>query len=343
MARTWNRLSAAFVSRKDHERGRYADGGGLYLQVSKSGTPAFTFHWQRNGTVRTMGLGSARSVSLAGARELAAQAREQLAHGIDPIDARKAAALEQRAARAKLTTFKQCAEQFHSDNAPRWGNAKHRAEWISTLRRFAFPVIGHLSVAAIDSTLVHKVLAPLVAPKPVTASRVRGRIEMVLDYAKAAGLRSGDNPADKDVIAHMLPLKPEKTNVVHQPALPFAKLPGLMKALRGTEGTAARLLELIILTGMRFNAVHAARFEEFDLDTGSLDHPGGPHEGAGPRSPRPGRLARRRDPARPARRDQRWSPVRRYRQERARQGARQGAEGHRPHRARGAARISDRR
>ena len=267
MARAWNKLSANFV-RSVCKRGRYADGGGLYLQTARGAGKAWVFQFQRNGARRAMGLGAVRSVPLALARELAAQCREQLARGLDPVDARKAAALEQRAARARLMTFKQCAEEYHAANLTRWSNEKHRTEWLSALRRYAFPVIGHLSVDTIDSGLVHKVLTPLVTEKAVTAARLRGRIEVVLDYAKAAGRRTGDNPAAKDTIAHMLPLKSEKADVQHQPALPFAKLPALMQVLRDTEGPAARLLELIILTAMRADAVRFARFGEFDLAAG---------------------------------------------------------------------------
>ena len=189
--------------------GRICDGGSLYLQAVNGGK-SWAFISQRGGIERSMGLGSYRDVPLALARELAADCRQQLARGIDPIEARKAARLNARAERARLMTFRQCAEEYHANNSGRWGNAKHRAEWLSTLRRFAFPVIGHLSVAAIDSGLVHKVLHPLVAEKAITASRVRGRIEIVLDYAKAAGLRSGDNPAAKSIIVNMLPLRAGK-------------------------------------------------------------------------------------------------------------------------------------
>jgi integrase len=266
MARAWNRLSANFV-RGATGRGRYADGGGLYLQVAKGGTKAWTFQYARNGVSRAMGLGSTRVVSLALARELAVAAREQLARGIDPVDARQAAALEQRARRAKLMTFEACALEFHAANKSRWSNEKHRNEWISTLQRFAFPILGHLSVNTIDSGLVYKVLAPLVTEKHITAARLRGRIETVLDYAKAAGRRDGENPAEKAIIAHMLPMRSEKSTVVHQPALPFAKVPTFMTALRGTPGTSARLLEMIVLTGMRHDAVRMAQIEEFNLTT----------------------------------------------------------------------------
>ena len=266
MARAWNKLTANFV-RSVSKRGRYADGGNLQLQIAKSGSKAWIFTYQRNGIIRSMGLGSVRSVPLALARELAGRAREQLARGIDPIDARRTAAHAQRAARAKLMTFKACAEEYHAANATRWTNGKHRNEWLSTLRRFAFPVIGHLSVDMIDSAHVQKVLAPLVTEKLITAARLRGRIETVLDYAKAAGRRSGENPADKAIIAHMLPLRSEKSAVTHQPALPFSKLPALTSVLRAIPGKPARMLELLILTGMRSEAVRWARFDEFDLNT----------------------------------------------------------------------------
>src|SRR5262245_28464969 len=124
MARAWNKLSANFV-RGVSKRGRYADGGNLFLQIAKGGTKAWVFLYARNRVSRAMGLGSARSVKLALARELAAQAREQLARGIDPVDARKAAVLAQHAARAKLTTFQQCAEEYHAANLSRWNNDKH--------------------------------------------------------------------------------------------------------------------------------------------------------------------------------------------------------------------------
>lgn len=261
MARTWNRLTANFV-RSVTKLGRYADGGNLHLQIARGGTKAWVFLYQRNGVSRAMGLGSLRSVPLAIARELAAQAREQLARGFDPIDTRKAAALEQRAARAKLTTFAQNAKEYFEANAPRWSNQKH--EWWSAVSRHALPVLGDMAVGDIDSNLVLRVLLPL-AERPVTAARLRGRIEAVLAFAEAAGRRTGDNPARKEVIAHLLPLRSQAVN--HQPALPFGKVPALMKLLRATPGTDARLLETIILTALRHTAVRLARFDEFDVET----------------------------------------------------------------------------
>ena len=145
MARTWNRLTANAV--RGASKGRYSDGGNLYLQVAEGDFESWLFIFRRDGLRREMGLGSVRSVPLALARELATQCREQLARNLDPIDARRAAAQEQRAARARLQTFRQAAEQYHRDNLTRWRSAKHKCEWLSPLRRFAFPLIGHLGVA----------------------------------------------------------------------------------------------------------------------------------------------------------------------------------------------------
>ena len=261
--RAWNKLSASFV-RSVRGKGRYSDGGNLYLQLANGGK-SWVFQYQRHGRQREMGLGSARVVSLALARELRDDCQTKLARSVDPIEARKSAALAARAEQAKQMTFRQCAEDYLAVNASKWRNAKHRKEWLATLTRYAYPVFGNLSVAAIDSGLVFKALAPLVADKPVTASRVRGRIGTVLDFARAARRRDGDNPADKAVISHLLPLRSEKAGVRHQPALPFAKLPVLMAELRKMQGLPARLLEMIILTGMRLDAVRPALCAEFDM------------------------------------------------------------------------------
>ena len=261
MARTWNRLTANAVRAAGN--GLHADGGNLYLQVGKG--RSWLFIYGRNGARREMGLGAVRVVPLALARELAVQAREKLARGLDPIDARKTNTQEQANARARLQTFREAAEQFHRDNLSRWRSGKHKAEWLSPLRRFAFPVIGSVSVGELDTNHVCRVLQPLVASKPVTAARLRGRIEAVLDAATAGGRRSGLNPASKNLIANLLPLRSEKSGVAHQPALPYAKVPVFMAALRATPGKAARLLELQILSAMRSEAVRPACFNEFDL------------------------------------------------------------------------------
>lgn len=220
----------------------------------------------RGGVERTMGLGGTQGVSLALARELAAEAREKLARGEDPIEARRLAFGVQKAERIRRTkTFELCAKEFHSTNAARWRNEKHKREWLSAVTRFAFPTLGRLAVSEITSEHIVQTLTPLLYEKPITAYRLRGRIEVVLKYARAMNWREGENPASKDVIRHLLPLRSEKANVKHQPALPFDKVPALMQRLRTREGTDARLLEMIILSAMRMEAVREARFTEFDL------------------------------------------------------------------------------
>ena len=155
MARAWNKLTANAV-RGATKRGRYSDGGNLYLQVAKGGTAAWVFSISATASSARWASARLRSVPLALARELAAQAREQLARGLDPMDARKAAGLAEQAARARLMTFKQCAEEYHAANLTRWRNAEApRRMAISALRRYAFPMLGHLSVDVIDSGLVH--------------------------------------------------------------------------------------------------------------------------------------------------------------------------------------------
>jgi integrase len=270
--RAWNRLTSNAV-RGATARGRYADGGGLFLQVAKGGHKAWVFQYTRGVISRAMGLGSVRVVPLATARDIAAQARNQLARRIDPIDERERKRQADRAARAMRQTFEACALEHHGANSTRWKNAKHKSEWLSTLKRYVFPIIGRLWVTDIDSALVYKVLSPIIADgKNVTASRVRGRIEVVLDFAKAAGRRTGDNPADKNVIAHMLPLKSEKADVEHHPALPHAKLAAFMAALRGRLSPTREArntvlqMEMIVLSAMRHSAVRLARKDEFKLD-----------------------------------------------------------------------------
>jgi integrase len=263
--RPLNKLKAAFVRGASGD-GRWSDGGGLYLQ-SRNGGLSWVFSYTRHGRTRSMGLGAAQVVSLALARELAAEQRTLLARGLDPLDERQRKAQEARAERAKRVSFKQCAEDYLAANEGRWRNRKHRLEWESAVTRFAYPLLGALPVHLIDTALVLQVLQPLIAAgKLITASRLRGRIESVLDYATALQRRTGDNPASKDILVHLLPLKTEKTDVAHQPALPFALVPQFMRALRTMPGYPARLLEMIVLTGMRLNALRPAHCREFDLD-----------------------------------------------------------------------------
>src|SRR5262249_6635577 len=183
--------------------------------------------------------------------------------GIDPIHAREE---RKEAARQRSLTFREAALEYIEDHDAGWRSAKHRREWVDTLRVYAYPVLGDLPVQLINVDLLLKALKPIWETKTETASRVRGRIEMVLDFAKARGLRSGDNPADWDVLKHLLP-KPNKVRrKAHFEALPFEEINQFMTALRGQSGVAARALEFLILTATRFGETRGARWDEIQGD-----------------------------------------------------------------------------
>lgn len=180
------------------EPGRYGDGHGLYLQVMSPTNRSWLFRFERAGRERWIGLGATHAFSLKEARERARKIRQLLADGIDPVGARAARAAEraQRALEAaRMITFKEAARQYFDAHERQWRNEKHRAQFLSTLQTYAFPKIGKLSVAAIDTGLVLKVIEPIWQDITETASRVRGRIESVLDWATVRGYRTGDNPA----------------------------------------------------------------------------------------------------------------------------------------------------
>lgn len=260
MAREINRLTAKRVT-SEKRPGRHADGGGLYLSISENGGRRWVFLFKRNGKSREMGLGSVSSVGLALARTLAETARADLAKGLDPIAERDA---RQRAAMDALT-FEQCADLFLKSNESGWRNEKHRAQWGSTLKKYVYPTIGTKAAATVDISDVMGILEPIWSVKTETASRVRGRIEAVLDWARARGHRTGENPARwKGHLDHLLPKRSKVARVRHHPALPYTELPAFMVDLHGREGTAALALEFTILTAARTGATIGATLGEFD-------------------------------------------------------------------------------
>lgn len=258
------RLTAIKVTRLS-QPGRYPDGGGLYLQVSKWRTKAWLFRFERDGRERQMGLGSVDVVSLADARERAKAARRLIIAGHDPIEFRKAERTAKRLEAAKSMAFQQCAESYIKAHSASWRNEKHRAQWTSTLKSYAYPVFGKLPVAAIDTALVLKVIEPIWGEKTETANRVRGRIETILDWARARGYRTGDNPARwRSHLDQILPRKSRIAPTKHRPALPYSDIPGFMRALRARQGASARALEFLILTAARTGEVIGARAHEID-------------------------------------------------------------------------------
>jgi integrase len=269
-----NKLSALKV-RNLSRKGRYGDGGGLWLQVSESGSKSWLFRYMREGRARQMGLGPLHTVSLALARQKAEAARKLVLDGIDPINAKSSRVADERLRAARVMTFKQCAAAYIAAHEASWRNAKHRQQWSNTLRTYAYPMIGDLPVAAIETNIVLKILEPVWQAKPETASRVRMRIEAVLSWATVRGYRSGDNPARwRGHIDQLLPSRRKIRPVKHHPALPYRDLPAFMTRLRTEAGVAARALEFTILTACRTSEAIGARLAEFDLENAIWTVPG---------------------------------------------------------------------
>jgi integrase len=243
------------------------DGAGLYLRVAPSGAKNWVFRFQINGKRRDMGLGPYPAVSLALAREKAAEHRAQRRAGTDPIEAKAAERQAQQIVKAKGRTFNEVAEEYISRNEAGWRNATHRQQWRNTLTTYVSPIMGDLPVAAIDTGLVVQVLDPIWAVKPETASRVRGRIEAVLDAATVRGYRSGPNPAQwKGNLAHILPARSKVRKIVHHAALPWEELPKFLATLRTRPGVAASALEFTIYTAARTGEVLGATWGEINMD-----------------------------------------------------------------------------
>jgi integrase len=227
-----------------------------------------------------MGLGPVHTVPLAtstvgdngqtrqirGARELAADARRLLLAGVDPIEDRRARNAGERIAAAKTKPFRECAEAYILAHRASWKNRKHESQWETTLETYCYPVFGTLPVSKVDTTLVLKVLEPIWQAKAETASRLRGRIESILDWATVRGYREGPNPARwRGHLDQTLPKRSKVRKVRHHSALPFDAAPVFIKALRKLDGIAPRALEFIILTATRTSEVLGATWREFDL------------------------------------------------------------------------------
>ncbi|HMF27095.1 MAG TPA: Arm DNA-binding domain-containing protein, partial [Pseudolabrys sp.] len=244
------KLRALTVTRMK-KPGRYGDGGGLWLQVTNAGARSWVYrYWvaQRDpdsgqpvrnendkvrGRSREMGLGSCIVVGLEQARELAAECRKLRRQGIDPLDARQTLKTQAALRAAKAVSFSKCAEDYIKAHGVGWTNATHASQWAVSIRTFVEPIIGSLPVQSIDTPLVLKCLEPIWTEKPETASRVRGRIESILDYAKVSGYRVGENPARwRGHLDKLLPARSKVRKVVHHAALAYADVSEFMLALR---------------------------------------------------------------------------------------------------------------
>ena len=267
-----NKLTARGVSCQT-KRGRYADGGGLYLQVDGKGAKQWTFRYQIEGRRSEMGIGGLDAVPLAKARELAAHARAVIAAGHNPLEQRRASQEAERAAHAANKdmggrTFNAVMTMLLAAKDAGWRNTKHRAQWPSTLKAYAASLMT-MDVADIKTEHVMMCLQPIWSVTPETASRVRGRIEAVLNAAKARGLTPDDraNPARwRGHLDHLLP-KRMTLSRGHHAAMPWRDLPGFIAKLREREAVSARALEFIILTAARSGEARGARWDEIDFDT----------------------------------------------------------------------------
>lgn len=241
---------------------------GLALQVLDGGSRSWVLRVRVGDKRRHMGLGSYADVSLSDAREKARQARQIVAGGADPVEDRRMARSHLKAAQAKAMNFKQASRDYVEAKGDEWRNAKHRAQWSATLETYAFPVLGDLLVGDIERAHVLKVLEPIWKTKNETASRVRGRIESVLDWAAVRGHRSaGENPAKwKGGLEHTLPKPGKVAKVEHHAALPIDDMPAFMTLLHAVDGMGSRALEFAILTAARSGEVRGAQWNEFDLE-----------------------------------------------------------------------------
>ena len=253
------------------EEGFHAVGGtpGLHLRISRSGARSWVLRVSTPGGRRDIGLGGYDDVPVDDAREAARVMRLKVKEGIDPLIEKRANRVAAAAEKASALTFKQAAQQYIQSKEAGWKNAKHAAQWTSTLEKYAFPVAGNLLVRDIDTACVLRIIEPIWTSKTETASRVRGRIESVLDWAKVRGYRTGDNPARwKGHLDHLLSARKEVAAVRNHAALDYRRIGQFMAALRVIDGMGAKALEFAVLTACRSGEVRGMRWSEFDEKAG---------------------------------------------------------------------------
>jgi integrase len=265
--KNYARLTTLQVTRA--KSGMLADGDGLYLQVTTGNDGSINRSWLFRYTwasrERWMGLGSLKDVSLAEARVERDRWRKVLRDGQNPIEVRRAERAAAAAPLVKQVTFDECRDAYTKSRRASW-SAKHADQWDSSLENYVSPTLGKLPVAAIDTRLVMKVLEPLWYTRTETASRVRNRIEIILDWAKTRGHRDGDNPARwRGHISNLLPMRTKQQPPTNYSALPHEQVAEFMKNLRARDSLPAKALEFAVLTALRMNEVLGAVWDEFDL------------------------------------------------------------------------------
>ena len=262
------RAAGLTVRRIESERrpGMYGDGHGLYFHVSALGAKSWVFRYTFRGVRHDLGLGSVSLFSLAEARDRAFAARRLIAEGRDPLTERRAARTAAQLDLAKAITFAGCATAYIEAHQAGWRGTKSRRQWETSLASYVLPRLGGLPVGEIDTGLVMRVIDPIWSEKPETASRVRGRIESILDWATTRGYRQGDNPARwRGHLENLLPKKTKIRAVEHHAALGYGEIASFLAVLRQQQGIAARALEFAILTCGRSGEVLGARWDEVDV------------------------------------------------------------------------------
>ena len=265
-----NRKIGLTVKTVEHEKmpGYHADGGNLYLRVTKTLQKTWAFIYKRECKRTEIGLGSVDDMTLADAREKRDALNKQLKSGIDPLLEKQRLANESKAQRTKAMTFRQCADAYINAHRAGWKNPKHIQQWQNTLSQYAFPVFGELDVKSIDTGLITKCLEPIWLTKNETAGRVRGRIESILDWATVHEYREGVNPARWRGHLDKLLAKPSKVQKTeHHKALPYMEINAFIGQLHKQDGIAAKCLEFTILTAARTGETIGATWDEIDFDT----------------------------------------------------------------------------
>jgi integrase len=267
MPKTAKPLSAREVA-TIKKPGTYFDGHGLALRVGPTGAKSWIFRYTgTDGKRHDLGLGPTHTISLAEAREMALQARKARFSGDDPLEKRRQERRQRRVSTAKAMTFASAAEAYIQSHMAGWRDPRSAPQWRASLRDHANPMIGSLPVEAIDTGLVMQCLSPIWTTRTETASRVRGRIESILDWARVHGYREGENPARwKGNLEKLLPKKNKVRPVEHHAALEHSQIGAFVAELRQQDGIAARALEFVILTACRVGEVIGARWSEIDLN-----------------------------------------------------------------------------
>lgn len=278
MTRGIHRLSALAISKASKYPAQLSDGGNLYLNISKTGAKSWVFIYEtggcreKRGRRREMGLGPLHAVSLVDARSRAAGLRKILIDGGDPLEVKK---LERRAKVGASITFAEAAEQYIKTHRATWKNAKHAEQWTNSLAKYVITIFGNCPVSSIDTPLVLKCLEPIWETKTETATRVRGRIEAVLDWAAVKSYRSGENPARwKGHLEHLLGNPTILKNTQHMPALPYSKIGDFFQILRKRDESSARMLEFTVLTAVRSGEARGTQWGEIDFDNAVWTIPG---------------------------------------------------------------------